>query len=269
MTYEEWPFLSEEEFLKKQFESKIMKEGKKLQGINEVLNSLQLHVKTPKGKTNAFGRYKYRTAEDILLAVKEELKEENYPSDCIILTNVELKEILNRLFVCVTATLRVGKDEVSSQGLAEHAATKKGMDEAQLTGATITYARKYALQNLFGIDESEDDIDSKDNREVKQNVSHAKLANIVEESSNEMADLIESKKKEDELKKAQAQLFADNLKEEMRLCGSVAEVEAIWEKKQSLIERLKANYKSIFNDLSKAKTTICCEIDPSNFINAG
>ena len=146
----------------------------KLNGINEVLNSLQLNVKTPKGKKNNFGNYKYRTAEDILAAVKIELKDEKYPANCIILTNVRMFELANKLFVQVIASLQIGKEVITAEGIAEHAISKKGMDEAQLTGATITYARKYALQNLFGIDESEDDLDSQDNEKNKED----KLINI-------------------------------------------------------------------------------------------
>lgn len=140
-----------------------MAENKKLSGVNEVLNSLILNVKAKKGQFNKFGNYKYRSGEDILEAVKEELKNDKYPSDAILVSNPSLEQVAGRLFVKVITKLSVGNESIEAVGYAEHGQNKKGMDEAQLTGSTCTYAKKYSLQNLFQLDESEDDIDAKDN----------------------------------------------------------------------------------------------------------
>lgn len=226
------------------------KSEQKLTGINEVLHSLQLHVKVKKGQYNKFGRYKYRTAEDILLAVKEELKKDIYPQDSILLTNVELKEILNRLFVCVTATLRVGKEEFNSQGLAEHAQNKKGMDEAQLTGATITYARKYALQNLFGIDESEEDIDSKDN--TQDNKPTNQFQQLHNATSGDMQQMQEDNNQKQFVK----------LKNDIESCGSVDEVAAIWEQNKTTIAQLKKYANHLFDMLVSSKEAMKDVLDP-------
>ena len=207
---------------------------------------MQLHVKTPKGKKNTFGKYKYRTAEDILASVKEELIKERYPKDCILLTNVELKDVQDRLFVCVTATLRVGKEEVLSQGLAEHAQNKKGMDEAQLTGSTTTYARKYALQNLFGIDESEDDLDNGDNTTNVQ-----KVANICNSETKEI-------------------LRAENEKQFMRIkdaieaCESVVEIEALVVTEKPNINKLAKYAKDLFAKLKDCKEVMIDIIEPKD-----
>jgi hypothetical protein len=198
-----------------------------LNGINEVLNSLQINVKTPKGHTNSFGRYKYRTAEDILAAVKEELRDEKYPKDCTLVTNVQLIEISGRLFVQVKAVLRVGTHEISAEGIAEHAANKKGMDEAQLTGATITYARKYALQNLFGIDEKEDDIDSRnDEKEDKQTKKNAfgLSPNGALANGDDMKETLNKKNEED----------FNGLKALIENCGGEEELKQVWVAKENV-----------------------------------
>lgn len=228
---------------------------KELKTLDEVLNSFQLHLKAKKGQYNSFGRYKYRTAEDILAAFKEEAKKGIYPKNCILLTNIELKEILNRLFVCVIATLRVGKDEVKSEGFAEHAVNKKGMDEAQLTGATITYARKYALQNLFGIDESKDDLDDDDNQKdnnitksiVSQNLADSALDDqkqvfneYYEKEFNRLINLIKNIKNEKELKElAEREKKAlDNLKKNRP--DLVKRLSEVWKSKANSFEETTA-----------------------------
>ena len=236
----------------------IVEEIIKLNGLNEVLNSLQLHVKAPKGKNNAFGKYKYRTAEDILASLKDELVKPHYPKNCVLLTNVELKDIQNRLFVCVTATLKVGNEEAKSQGLAEHGSNKKGMDEAQLTGSTTTYARKYALQNLLGIDESEDDIDAKDN--TKKNIEKPqtnyrdKLNNAAQGFGDNMKETLRN----------QNQIDYENIVKQIKEAGSVFEIEGISQKEKSKINRLFKHAPDLFDKLKKLKIDMITELDPEN-----
>lgn len=120
---------------------------KKLQGI-------QCSLKAPKGQTNKFGGYNYRSAEDILNAVKPLLGE----WACSILIHDEIVQIGNRIYVKATATLADSDstDHVSSFAFAREPETKKGMDEAQITGSASSYARKYALNGLFAIDDTKD-----------------------------------------------------------------------------------------------------------------
>jgi len=138
------------------------KKETELTGIDEVLNSLFIFIKANKGQYNKFGKYKYRSGEDIIEAVKKELKKDIYPKSCTIVSRPSLEVVLDRIFVKVTTTLKVDSQSVSADGFAEHGLNKKGMDDAQLTGATSAYAKKYSFQNLFQLDESEEDIDGKE-----------------------------------------------------------------------------------------------------------
>jgi hypothetical protein len=140
-------------------------EIKKLDNISDILSSIQANLKVSKEQNNTFGKYKYRKAEDILEAVKKELEKEIYPM-CSIITQPVPTVIGDRFFIKCTAILKSSKkleDATEADGYAELEENKKGMDLAQLTGAATSYAKKYALGNLFAIDDSKDDPDSKDN----------------------------------------------------------------------------------------------------------
>lgn len=127
------------------------------------LARIQQELKAPKGQTNNFGKYKYRSCEDILESVKPLLE----PDQTITLSD-ELIMIGNRYYVKATATFKSieGKEEVSVTAYAREAEDKKGMDFAQITGATSSYARKYALNGLFAIDDTKD-ADNDDNTQPK------------------------------------------------------------------------------------------------------
>lgn len=120
--------------------------------INEILSAIQSESKAPKNQFNKFGGYSYRNCEDILEALKPLLsahKAVNILSDEIVM-------IGNRYYVKATATLRVGDEEISVSAFAREDETKKGMDVSQLTGSTSSYARKYALNGLYAIDDTKD-----------------------------------------------------------------------------------------------------------------
>jgi hypothetical protein len=128
--------------------------------INAKLQKVQAKLKAPKNQYNSFGKYKYRNCEDILEAVKPLLDEQGLTltlSDYI----VAVLET-NRTYVKAVATLTDGKDTLEVCAYAREAETKKGMDDSQVTGATSSYARKYALNGLFLIDDTKD-ADSMDN----------------------------------------------------------------------------------------------------------
>ena len=122
--------------------------------IYAALMAVQSELKAPKGQKNTFGNYSYRSAEDILEAVKPLLKENGLYLN--IADTVEL--IGDRYYIKATVKvvdIATGESE-SSTAYAREQADKKGMDVAQVTGATSSYARKYALNALFGIDDTKD-----------------------------------------------------------------------------------------------------------------
>jgi hypothetical protein len=120
--------------------------------INQALVDIQSRLKAPKNQYNGFGRYKYRSAEDILEAVKPLLKE----NGCSLTINDEIIPIGNRIYVKSTAELNNGTEKVSTTAFAREEDQKKGMDASQVTGAASSYARKYALNGLFCIDDTKD-----------------------------------------------------------------------------------------------------------------
>ena len=117
------------------------------------LLQIQSELKAPKGQFNAYGKYKYRSCEDILEAVKPILKKCN----CTLLLSDSLVYIGDRYYIKATATLvnAEGKS-VSTEAYAREEETKKGMDASQITGASSSYARKYALNGLLCIDDNKD-----------------------------------------------------------------------------------------------------------------
>jgi len=115
------------------------------------LNGIQKALKAPKGQHNSFGNYDYRSCEDILEAVKPLLGE------AVLTLNDEIVMIGNRFYVKATATLSAQGTSLSVTAYAREAEEKKGMDVAQITGAASSYARKYALNGLFLIDDTRDD----------------------------------------------------------------------------------------------------------------
>ena len=120
--------------------------------INEIMSDIQSRLKAPKGQMNKFGNYKYRSCEDIVEAVKPLLAEHK----AVINIQDEMVQLGDRFYVKATATIHVGKESMSSTAYAREPLLKKGMDEAQITGATSSYARKYALNGLLAIDDTKD-----------------------------------------------------------------------------------------------------------------
>ncbi len=127
------------------------------------LQNIQSELNAPKGQRNNFGNYNYRSCEDILTALKPLLKTEN----CTLIINDEIVLVGDRFYVKATATLHQGDKTVSASALAREPQTKKGMDDAQITGSTSSYARKYALNGLFAIDDTKD-ADTQDNSSCGQ-----------------------------------------------------------------------------------------------------
>ena len=121
--------------------------------IYEKLRTIQSELKAPKGQYNEYGKYKYRSCEDIFEAVKPLL--EKY--ELILTTTDELVNIGERYYIKATATLTdMEGRKFENVGYAREEETKKGMDGSQITGASSSYARKYALNGLFLIDDTKD-----------------------------------------------------------------------------------------------------------------
>lgn len=113
--------------------------------------AIQKNLKAPKSQRNKFGNYNYRNQEDILEAVKPLL------GDLVLTVNDEIQEIGGRVYVKSTAKIADSEGHsISNSAYAREALEQKGMADAQLTGATSSYARKYALNGLFLIDDTKD-----------------------------------------------------------------------------------------------------------------
>lgn len=127
------------------------------------LVAVQAALKAPKGQFNKFGGYKYRSCEDILEAVKPLLLEQGLQ---LTITD-EPVEVGGRIYIKATATVTDGSETAAVSGYAREPETKKGMDESQITGTASSYARKYALNGLFLIDDTKDADATNDHQKPK------------------------------------------------------------------------------------------------------
>lgn len=132
--------------------------------LHEKLLAIQTKLKAPKGQYNSFGKYSYRSAEDILEAVKPL----NAEQGVLLTITDEIKEIGGRVYVVATATVSDGTDTLQVSAFAREPENKKGMDESQITGATSSYARKYALNGLYAIDDNKD-ADTDEHKQQQEN----------------------------------------------------------------------------------------------------
>lgn len=124
----------------------------------EKIVAIQSELKAPKGQYNSFGEYNYRSCEDILEGVKPLLTKHG-----LVLTIQDSIDLIgDRFYVKATATITDGKEQLSTSAYARESLDKKGMDASQVTGATSSYARKYALNGLLAIDDTKD-ADTMDN----------------------------------------------------------------------------------------------------------
>ena len=123
--------------------------------VYEKLAKVQAELKAPKNQYNSFGKYAYRSAEDILSAAKPLC----VANGLLLTLSDEIKEIGGRIYVEATATATDTENDnsfVSATASAREPQDKKGMDDSQITGAASSYARKYALNGLFAIDDTKD-----------------------------------------------------------------------------------------------------------------
>jgi hypothetical protein len=118
----------------------------------EKLTQIQNEIKVPKGQFNKFGGYKYRSCEDIMEALKPLLAKHK----CSLVVTDDIIDVAGRIYVKATVQLSDGENMITVTSYAREAETKKGMDEAQITGSASSYARKYALAGMFLIDDTKD-----------------------------------------------------------------------------------------------------------------
>lgn len=149
--------------------------------INEKLLKIQIELKAPKGQYNSFGKYKYRSCEDILEAVKPLLQE----NKCTLTIKDDMEQIGDRYYIKATAILADTEADntiITNTAYAREEESKKGMDGSQITGTASSYARKYALNGLFLIDDTKD----ADTDEFKEQQKSAKINRVMEDALRQL-----------------------------------------------------------------------------------
>ena len=158
--------------------------------INNLLVEVQSELKAPKGQYNSFGKYNYRSTEDILEGLKPILKEKNL----VLVVFDDVVQVSDRVYIKSTAKLSYDQESIEVTAFARESLTKKGMDDSQITGTASSYARKYALNGMFLIDDSKDadsDEFSKQNKSQKDSEQKSKQPKItLEEVKMSLNDLV-------------------------------------------------------------------------------
>ena len=184
------------------------------------LIAIQSKLKATKGRWNSFGKYHYRSCEDILESVKPLCAEEG----CILLIADEMVLVGERYYIKATATLKTPDGEFSTTGYARESDDKKGMDASQITGTASSYARKYALNGLFCIDDNKDADTDEYQHEKKSRESKAKPASKPAKSraelTQEILQICHDKGKEvaEVLKTAKVDSLDDMTEERLQAC---------------------------------------------------
>lgn len=185
------------------------------------LIEIQKELKVPKNQVNKFGNYRFRSAEDIIEAAKPIC----HKYDCSLTISDEVVLIGDRIYVKATATLtkKGGDSSFSTTGYAREEEVKKGMDAAQITGSASSYARKYALNGLFAIDDTKDADSTNDHKDEIGDEKRLQLITMLEntlydeEKKTKMANLIESYTTWDQYNKAFKVLIANQIEDKDRI----------------------------------------------------
>lgn len=148
------------------------------------LSKMQKALNVPKTRYNKFQDYYYRNAEDIVEAIKGIM-----PADVYLVITDDIVLVGDRYYVRATASLWCNGHQVSASAYARESLEKKGQDAPQITGTSSSYARKYALNGLFSIDDG-DDVDSKDNREEKGSSKSSSIPLVNEKDIEKLKSLI-------------------------------------------------------------------------------
>ena len=159
-------------------------EKREFKNIYEKLNYIQVNLKAPKGQYSEFGDYWYRSLENITDALKPFLK----ATGTILLMSDEIVLVNERYYVKATATIMDSENSLSVTALARETFTKKKMDDSQITGAASSYARKYALNGLFAIDDTKDADATNKHETEKKNIKQPQKANVYKKPERKVTD---------------------------------------------------------------------------------
>lgn len=172
----------------------------------DILQKIQTELKAPKGQYNNFGKYKYRSCEDILEAVKPLLTK--HGASLVLTDSVEY--IGDRYYIKATAILITNGGEVINtvSALAREPESKTGMDQSQITGTASSYARKYALNGMFLIDDTKDE-DTDECREEKQAREEEKKAITSKPQKKNQEPPKDNVKSEEDMKKVETEKISD------------------------------------------------------------
>ena len=180
--------------------------------MKDKLLKIQTELKAPKNQRNDFGKYNYRSCEDIFEAVKPLLKKENL----LLRMTDELVQIGERYYIKATAIITDGTETIENTSYAREEETKKGMDGSQITGASSSYARKYALNGLFLIDDVKDS-DTTNTGEGNSELASKKQIEILkqifknEDTLKQLLDKYKLDKLEDISKSLASEIIKKNL----------------------------------------------------------
>ena len=156
--------------------------------LNEKLSDIQSSLNAPKNQRNNFGKYNYRSCEDILEGLKPLIK----ALGVSVVLSDSIEMIGHRIYIKATAKISDGADFVESTAYAREPETQKGMSDPQLTGSAPSYARKYALNGLFAIDDvaDHDSLDNSNNVQNNSNINMEQLHQIAELIQNSQTDMM-------------------------------------------------------------------------------
>jgi len=155
--------------------------------VHQKLLNIQHALKCNKGQYNSFGKYYYRSCEDILESVKPIC----YANKCVLTVSDEIELIGDRYYIKSTATLTdiESGEKYSNSAFAREEAEKKGMDGSQITGTASSYARKYCLNGLFCIDDTKDADTNEYHQQVQPRTTSKELAELEALAKRKGADL--------------------------------------------------------------------------------
>lgn len=187
-----------------------------------VLQAIQSELIVPKGQYNSFGKYNYRSAEDILEALKPILKKHN----AAITLSDDITYIEGRHYVEASVTLYAEGEAIGTKALAREEESKKGMDGSQITGTASSYARKYALNGLFAIDDNKDaDSDEYQNQNKGTTKSESAAKPDQKNSNSQQTKQAPSTKK---ITGAQAKKLREDIKNIAEASGGPVNTVGVW-----------------------------------------
>lgn len=200
----------------------------------QIMHDIQSRLSVPKTRRNTFGNYNYRNAEDIVDAIKKLL-----PEGVVLKLSDDIVNLGGRFYVKATAQILFNDKEMSCNGWARESDEKKGMDAAQITGAASSYARKYALNGLFAID---DGIDADLTNEAPKVPKAPKVPDAPKEISPEEAC-------------RNAQTFVDGIKKKIGAAKTLIDIDDVLIANKNSLDRVHAKYADISKDLQAAINT--------------